>query len=171
MLIRSCQNNLDDLYGLIAQLSGEDFTAPAQSLSGATLGQHSRHILEMYICMAKGLKTNEICYDKRERNILLETDVNEAIKAIAYIQAEISGFEDGEIFLIADYSQGENPVRLKSTVFRELAYNLEHTIHHQALIKVGLREMGKLHLIDENFGVAYSTIRFKKNLTLNISEQ
>jgi hypothetical protein len=43
-----------------------------------------------------------------------------------------------------------------------LAYCLEHTIHHQALIKIGLMELNLIHLIDQHFGVAPATIRFKK---------
>lgn len=50
----------------------------------------------------------------------------------------------------------------KTFINRELAYCLEHSIHHQALIKVGLKEQNIENLIDENFGVAPATIRHKQ---------
>ena len=40
-------------------------------------------------------------------------------------------------------------------------YNLEHAIHHHALIKVGLKIMTKIEL-PESFGVAPSTIQYRK---------
>ena len=52
-------------------------------------------------------------------------------------------------------------LRIDSNYFRELLYNLEHCIHHQALIKVAILQLGHLH-VNENFGVARSTIEYRK---------
>ncbi|MDC1012234.1 hypothetical protein OAQ04_03240 [Flavobacteriaceae bacterium] len=49
----------------------------------------------------------------------------------------------------------------KSSFLRELAYCLDHRIHHQSLIKIGLTEQGLDHLIDENFGVAFFTQNYR----------
>jgi hypothetical protein len=45
-------------------------------------------------------------------------------------------------------------ISMQSTVLRELTYYLEHSIHRQALIKVGLPEQGLGHLLNKNFGLA-----------------
>jgi hypothetical protein len=37
-------------------------------------------------------------------------------------------------------------------------YNLEHTIHHMALIRIGISEVSDIRL-SENYGVASSTIK------------
>jgi hypothetical protein len=50
---------------------------------------------------------------------------------------------------------------IESNYQRELLYNLEHCIHHQAMIKVAIIQ-SSLVAIDENFGVARSTIEYKK---------
>jgi anionic cell wall polymer biosynthesis LytR-Cps2A-Psr (LCP) family protein len=55
----------------------------------------------------------------------------------------------------------EIEVTIESNYNRELLYNLEHCIHHQALIKVAVLQMKYLQ-IDENFGVARSTIEYRK---------
>ena len=52
-------------------------------------------------------------------------------------------------------------VNIESNYTRELLYNLEHCVHHQALIKVAILQWNHLQ-IDENFGVARSTIEYRK---------
>ena len=45
---------------------------------------------------------------------------------------------------------------------RELFYCDEHTIHHLALIRVGINEIGGYQL-NESFGVAPSTIKYRQS--------
>lgn len=52
-------------------------------------------------------------------------------------------------------------ISISTNYYRELVYNLEHCIHHQALIKVALLQLNHV-TIDENFGVARSTIEYRK---------
>ena len=56
-----------------------------------------------------------------------------------------------------------NSEEITTTYFREVLYNTEHVIHHLALIKVALIDMD-LDLADKNFGMAYSTIKYKNEL-------
>ena len=51
-------------------------------------------------------------------------------------------------------------LNIDSNYFRELLYNLEHCIHHQALIKVAVLQLEHLQ-IDADFGVARSTIEYR----------
>ncbi|MEM9648432.1 MAG: hypothetical protein AAF969_08120, partial [Bacteroidota bacterium] len=44
---------------------------------------------------------------------------------------------------------------------REVMYNLEHTIHHHALIKVGIQFFTDIPL-PESFGVAPSTLQHRQ---------
>ena len=53
--------------------------------------------------------------------------------------------------------------QINSSFERELLYCLDHAIHHQALIKIGLKELDLDHLIAREFGVAYSTLRHRQN--------
>jgi hypothetical protein len=50
---------------------------------------------------------------------------------------------------------------LDSNYYREVMYNLEHTIHHHALIKVGIEHFTSLQL-PESFGVAPSTMQYRE---------
>jgi hypothetical protein len=55
--------------------------------------------------------------------------------------------------------EGEN-ISISSNYHRELLYNLEHCIHHQALLKVALLPMKNIK-IDADFGVARSTVAYR----------
>ena len=67
------------------------------------------------------------------------------------------------ITLELSYSHTSNdPIRVASNFERELVYNIEHAIHHMALIKIGIKEVAPQLQLPEGFGVANSTIRHKK---------
>ena len=157
--------NLYQLIDLLQRLSPEDYTHKPEILSGASIGQHIRHIVEFYLLLVSGSFTDAISYDRRERDIRLESNPE---FAIATINAVLSGIltlnVDSPIFIEADYTtEGASKNRIASSVGRELAYCIEHSIHHQALIKAGLIALGLKKLTDGHFGVAYSTIRFREN--------
>jgi len=44
---------------------------------------------------------------------------------------------------------------------RELQYNIEHAVHHLAIIKIGVKTLEDSFKLDDNFGIAASTIRNK----------
>ena len=50
---------------------------------------------------------------------------------------------------------------LDTTYFRELWFNFDHCIHHEALIRIGLKELGKEDLVATEFGVSPSTIAYQ----------
>jgi uncharacterized damage-inducible protein DinB len=63
----------------------------------------------------------------------------------------------------ADYTHdGSQDNKIPTSIGREVAYCIEHSIHHQAIIKAALIAIGREKLVDEQFGVAYSTIRHRK---------
>ena len=57
---------------------------------------------------------------------------------------------------------GQLPTRIPSTFERELVYNIEHTIHHLALIAIGFRAYFPHVSLSEHFGVASSTVAHQK---------
>jgi len=53
---------------------------------------------------------------------------------------------------------------MNSSYFRELQYNIEHAIHHMAIIKIAIGACFTEVELPANFGVAYSTVRYQKQL-------
>ena len=157
MLIAAIKANFTQIITLLNQLNDEEYTFCHEELSNATIGEHTRHIIEMYQSLLKSYTSKVVNYDKRERNISIQTDKVVAINAINAILENIE-LENTEMTL----EQGVNEItfQVKTNYFRELLYNLEHSIHHQALIKVAVLKNKNIQLCPE-FGIAKSTIEYR----------
>lgn len=159
------KENLHQLRDLLENISEEKFTDKPEVLCGASIGQHIRHILEFYLLLVSGSFSGTISYDKRERDQRIENDPEFALKTIDRLLSGVDTLEEGlQVKFEADYSVGGSSQNMiKSSVGRELAYCIEHSIHHQALIKAALITLGLKGITDDQFGVAYSTIRYRNN--------
>jgi hypothetical protein len=163
-MINYCKENLEEIKALISSLEKEQYHYKSQLLSDSSIGQHIRHILEFYLSIFKGLNQGVVNYDNRERDLNLETNPVFAISCIDRLCKDIQELHPQQEILLTGnfYAEGETLKAIKTSIERELAYCLEHSIHHQALIKIGLIEQKIDHLINESFGVAASTIRHKQ---------
>mgnify|MGYP002784948108 CR=1 FL=1 len=164
MIKEVTHQNLTQLSNVLLQFSEAQFTQPLTIYNGSTVGMHVRHVVEFYECLLSALSTGEVNYDLRKRNQLLECLPKACLNSIQDILAKIAEVTgDVTLKLSANYStsSSEEPITLTTTFFRELLYNIEHTVHHLAIIKMGITEMGNGIVYDENFGVASSTIRNK----------
>lgn len=157
MLITSINKSLDDLIFLLNQLSDSEYSDKCAHLSNASIGEHTRHIIEMFQCLENNQQSGIVNYDQRERNLKLETDTDFAIEKIEEIKQNLCS-ENKEIQL--QQFVGGKDIRIESNYFRELLYNLEHCIHHQALIKVAVLQCERVQ-VNEDFGVARSTIEYR----------
>ena len=165
MLHTSAKDLLFQLNQIIESCKEEDFSKPLTELSGSTFGQHIRHTLEFFLCLFDAKNEGLVNYDQRKHDTLIETDRKLAQSVIRSIQDFLDkNQEDFELTFEANYqvTDGVND-SMRSSFYRELAYNIEHAIHHMALMKVAVKQ--SLHYISlpENFGVASSTIRYRAN--------
>lgn len=142
-------------------LTDDQYVHPSDTLSHSSIGQHTRHIIEMFICLEKGYEEGVVNYENRKRDTRIETDRMFAIELLNVICKGLTK-PDKPLTLKAAYCDDSDDLMTFATNYRrEIAYNLEHTIHHMALIKVGVRESSDIQL-PEGFGVASSTMKYKK---------
>ncbi|MEC4004546.1 DinB family protein [Flavobacterium sp. SUN052] len=158
MLINSINTTLEELNSLLNQLSNDDYVYQCTELSDATIGQHTRHIIELFQCLLNQYETGLINYDIRNRDYLIQTDVEAAKSAINSLKLNLD--KPNKKLNLCQVIDSETMI-IDSNYFRELLYNLEHCIHHQALIKVAVLKMTHLK-INSDFGVARSTIEYRK---------
>ena len=160
----ACCEILNQLQSTVEQIREEDFCKPSVTLSHATLGQHLRHTLEFFVCLEKGFEKGIINYDKRDHDKLIETDKFLALAAIGSIREFVlSQVTDKDLKLEVGYeAHSEDCLTISTNYFRELTYNIEHTIHHMAIMKIGVREIAPYITLAENFGVAVSTVRYRE---------
>ncbi|MBA4849260.1 DinB family protein [Emticicia sp. BO119] len=156
-------NVIKQLAELLNQLSSQNYSQSLCVLNGSSIGQHTRHIIEFYQCLLKGHKSGVIDYDARERNFLLENDLSFTLQTIEDIVTGIEAVSDiAEPLLLAVSYEANHKAYIDTSFMRELVYLIEHSIHHYALIRIGLQENFKEVVIPENFGVAYSTIQYRE---------
>jgi hypothetical protein len=146
----------------LCNLPNEDYKKPLEVLSNSSVGQHTRHIIEFFKVLIEQYDDGCINYDKRERNLHLETDVEVALGAIADIQSTML-LQDKRVTLSGIYPGYPGEITVTSSYHRELVYNLEHAVHHMAMIKIGFRQLTNTALPSE-FGVAASTMVYKKSI-------
>ena len=158
-------NNLNQLAEFIERIPDEKYVQKINVLSGSSIGQHMRHILEFYIALLNS-QSDTINYDNRERDKIIENCTETALATTKHLLKLVPNLnEQLSLNYTADFtSDGDNELKITSSFGRELAYCLEHSIHHQALIKAALIELNLKHLVEDDFGVAYSTIRYNKKV-------
>lgn len=155
---------LSQIFDLTTQLSDAEYTAELELLNGNTLGKHIRHIIEFFDLLIAGSSIGVINYDKRKHESRFETSTVVALKKLEQLAEEVEKIsKDKEVHLEVSYADSDsNSVKIKSSLERELAYNIEHAIHHMAIIKIAIQTIFPAIEVDRNFGVAYSTVRFQK---------
>jgi hypothetical protein len=160
LLKQPIQNVFVQLSESLVQLTNEEYVQPSKILFNASIGQHVRHIIELFLCLEKGYESGIVNYEKRKRDYQIETNKELAIQLLKEIYHRLERPNIDLVMEAEDYEDKAEVVSIPSNYYREIAYNLEHTIHHMALIRVGINEVSSIKLPQE-FGVAYSTIKYR----------
>lgn len=162
-----CSDDLNKIVSLLSHLTTGQYQHQSAYLSQSTIGHHVRHVIEFYSCLLQRTNTEAVNYDERKRDLEIETNrvyaivkTNEIIAILAQIQSNKPLILKGNFTLSSALTTS-----CETNLERELLYCLEHSVHHQALIKVGLLE--QQIKVAENFGTAPSTIRFRSSLATN----
>jgi hypothetical protein len=165
-ITKACANILGQLTDMVSQLTEQDFVKPLDTLGNSTLGQHLRHTIEFFICLEKGFEAGIINYDKRAHDKLIETDKFIALSMLSKIDGFVSvQTSDKPLKLEAAYDlDKEEFVTIETNYLRELVYNIEHTVHHMAIMKIGIREAAPYVKLAHDFGIAASTIRYQETV-------
>jgi hypothetical protein len=147
------------LHAVISSLPENAYQQKIPALYHASIGDHTRHIVEILQCAVHGHIPGVIDYHNRERNLQLAEDPSLALGSLQNLLHTCKLDNKAVNVIHGDVNQKDDQVL--STYHRELLYNVEHTIHHMALIKVALFYLG-IQDLPEGFGMAYSTITYQK---------
>ena len=149
-----------DFIDLCQSLTLEQYTFKCSMLNGVSIAEHLRHSYEFYHCLLLGLDTQQLNYEERARDRALETNLPYAIECMQQLKTQLATpLKDRSMELRSKEAQSN---LVSTSLERELVYCLDHAIHHQALIKIGLKEQELFHLVSQDFGVAYSTLRYRE---------
>jgi hypothetical protein len=153
-----------DMRIYLDQIDDKRYGEPLELLSKSSIGQHSRHVIEFFQCLLQQRLGGTINYDQRVRNTLIEEHAGVACQCLEEIQDAIEQIDPKEkLNLAVSYDHNLSQwVEVETTFERELVYNIEHAIHHMAMIKIGLRSIAEEIELPRGFGVAPSTIKYQQ---------
>lgn len=157
---------LNQLRTVVLNLASEDYNRPSEIMGGTTIGQHVRHTLEFFICLMEANSGSYVNYDCRKRDHDIETDLNFADSVFGTVNDFLKSVDDNkELTLGVNYSINDpDELRVKTNLIREIAYNIEHMVHHMALIKIAVKEVAPYVTIPSTFGIASSTIKYQNQV-------
>ena len=149
---------LGDLADAIRPLSAASFTTRDFSSSGS-IGAHVRHCLDHAWALERGIAIGEICYDRRERDTVVERDPELAVSRLRRARVRLGGISDElldrPLTLVAQTHADGRSIRVRTTAGRELAFVISHTIHHSAVIAILLEQADEI--VPLRFGLAPTT--------------
>src|SRR3954468_9118167 len=90
----------------LSQLSPPQYSQSCQTLFNNTIGQHVRHIIELFQCLEHGYESGTVNYEKRKRDTLIETDQAFATHLLLGIQHSL-GKSNKTLLLEASYDEME----------------------------------------------------------------
>ncbi len=162
-LIQNIQQTLSELNDVLGQLDTTQFSRSLPIFSGSSIGMHARHIIEFYQCLlSQSFDNQSINYDRRSRDLLLQNDINYFSEVSENIISTLDTLSEKQLKSSIHIATDDTDETMTSSLDRELQYNLEHTIHHAALIKIGILNLMPHTTLPASFGVAPSTMRHRE---------
>lgn len=144
MSVHALQAQLRALGTIVEDLPPDVFGTRVSQSSG-TVGEHVRHALDHARALLVLNESDDLTYDARLRGTAVETRADVAATEIERVCDELDdlgGAPDRPIRLHLIAEAGRSPSQLMSTLGREVAFVIQHTIHHCALIALLLERRG-----------------------------
>ena len=157
---------LRQLASVIESLSDSQYTQKPVGVIESSVGGHVRHCLDHVQSLLAAVKIGHLDYDHRQRGTPVETlrfSAMQLIDDLIESLHELPRFVfTRPITVSVSMSSDDEPVSVLSSVGREMAYVLAHTIHHNAILGAMVKTLGGE--VPERFGYAPSTIKNIKSM-------
>jgi len=152
---------LDEIASLLLAIPPALYTAPVEGHVSGAVGAHVRHCLDHVAALVGAEPSTILSYDRRQRGTAVEADPAAALQQILRLKAALERWSsrslDDPVRVASQIDPSGSSIVGWSTLGRELAFVLSHTIHHQATIAAVMA----LHGVEtpDGFGFAPSTPR------------
>ena len=163
----SAQLGIEPLIAVLRQLgellrstADDQYAMKPVGAVNSSLGGHVRHCLDHVDSLLTGSSLGTMSYDERQRGTDVETSRLAAMHAIDRQEQELQELlhlsVDQPIRLRVRMAATGPSVLVDTSLGRELAFVMSHTVHHNALIGVIAKLLGIT--VPERFGYAPSTL-------------
>jgi uncharacterized damage-inducible protein DinB len=150
---------LRQLANVVQHLTDSQYTQKPVGVVESSVGGHVRHCLNHVRSLLSAIELGHLDYDFRRRGTPVETSrccaLAEIDELVSELRALPANLIDRPLSMSVLMTSGEEPIEVRTTVGRELAYTLTHTIHHNALVAAMVKTLGGW--LPERFGYAPST--------------
>jgi uncharacterized damage-inducible protein DinB len=152
------RGQLESLRDVVATLPIDAYRAAPARVSG-TVGEHVRHCLDHVRALVSHGGSGELSYDSRLRGTQIEIEPGAAVEQIDSLCEKLEKLEDAPadtpVSLRSLTERDGTTLSTTSTLGREIAFVIQHTIHHLAIVAVLLDQIGIQ--VPTEFGLAPST--------------
>ncbi len=155
--------SIDQMMGFIHSLSDEDYQFIAAPWFDSSIGQHLRHIIDLYRALVNAAETQQIDYDVRRRGASIETQRAVGIEELMEVRNWLSSLSVDDIKKAATVKtevalSAECVETFASSFGRELCFASSHLTHHLAIMAAIAKMAGKQ--VDPKLGLAPATASF-----------
>lgn len=151
---------LRQLADLLHRTNDRQYSQKPVGVVQSSIGGHVRHCLDHVDALLTGATLSEMSYDKRQRGTEVEACRSAALRAIARQEQELAEIDDYPLdqpIRLQVLLEATGPsIAVETSLGRELAFVVSHTIHHNALIGVMANLLGIA--VPDRFGYAASTL-------------
>lgn len=163
-LAQALHNTLEELQTSLERIGQECYNAPSDECFGCTpIGKHVRHVLDHVRVLASVSEfTSEdavLNYDARVRGTEIETSLQAACSELESLRQGTLAIArlplDAPVDIRTLPDREGSPLLTRSSLGREIAFVLSHTIHHNAMIRA--MAMSRKTPLPDTLGYAPST--------------
>ncbi len=154
----------EQVANLLDSLVDSQYRESLEIFKGSTIGKHIRHIYDFYHCVVLSAEQGVLDYSCRNRDERLENDRIFVKLAFANINEAVKQLDESQVIdVIPEFTTDDSQMQaVKSSIGRELMYGFDHAIHHLAIIKMGIQSHFPNCQLNENLGIAPSTIKYQQ---------
>lgn len=143
---------------ILQQVNVVDYQQEFPLAGAPSIGKHIRHVLGHYTQLQQAVSLGEVDYRQRQRDRLVETN---PLAALGLLQQQLDWLDSLAQQIISPNlrykcAEGEGTTSL----LRELDFVASHTVHHLALLKILLHQLG--YNLPDTAGVHSSTLAYLK---------
>ena len=167
-VIRGNIEALDQGIELIESLSDSQYVHVATPFVSSSIGQHFRHLVDLFFSVVKGSECARVDYDNRRRGAEIETsravalsELNEIRDWMLDLAVKPNLVELGSkpIELVSEVTLTDTAsVTMPTTLARELIFTSSHAVHHFAIVNIVAKMQGVK--TSKALGIAPATASF-----------
>jgi uncharacterized damage-inducible protein DinB len=156
--VRALRAQLESVREVVATIPPASYSATRSAVSGP-IGGHVRHLLD-HVRALVNARGAGFTYDSRLRGTAVERDPWAAVAEIDRLLVDLDDLAwrspERSVLLRTTTGSDAASVEVRTTVGREVAFVIQHTVHHAAILALMLEGLGIR--VPAGFGVAPSTL-------------